>query len=209
MRSEFKREQDGQREMEGISNTLLGSLHGLISPKLADRNDVETFLQQPPPRVIPGSLRRQFSANGFLLWFAIAMSAFGILVSGVGASLDGDNPNSPRLFFLIFGPSLLAVGIAIAVGVIMLARRRLTLLKLGVVRSAIVTAVRESVFVSGNERVYGVTIQCLDEDEMTIETRLKGYPAHRARELQQMNAPIRVVQHPKNPTRVIPVDCYV
>ncbi len=190
-----------------LSSTGLGSVVAkLNNPELADESIIDRFVRQPTPRQLPLELRKIFRIDPLVKFVSSLFTVGGILLAillSTGGEVEGEST---------LAGSLLGVGIsALGIGVLSLVNwfsyRQRKLLCQGRVIFGVIESVEESIFVSGNQRVYRIKFR-QESDSAIIESKLKGTNAEQARQFLESAQVIRALQHPEDARKIILIDCY-
>lgn len=176
------------------------ALRGRVVP----RADLEAFLQQPPPRSIPRTIKRQylgFAGLFFYVWGGMFLVAGTAVIAGLVAA--GEMPPLIALPFSLIP----LIGLGAIVVTFLYRRRHKRLLAGGVCRPARVTDVRTTNVTVNNQRRYKVDLQYeFDGRDMTGTINAYDPAVRTAFSLRGTSRETRILVDPLRPDRLLWID---
>lgn len=196
-------------DFESQAEQMPGLMGEVLRSRLVTPEELESFLNQPPPRRVPANIARQRLGAGSLI-----MTLAGGIVALVGSGFAiysifyAKGPwNDDRIVPLVFGTvfPLLGYPACLLGSRYRYINRRL--LRHGRVADGVVTKVESTGFEVDHQAQYRLTVEFQAEaTNQQATVNAYGKQGREAKKLAENQAPIRVLYDPRKPTRVLWAD---
>lgn len=207
------RRQATTNDMVEATNRFGGVMGGIVGERIRVQlqklaitsEELESFAGSVSPREIPSGLKRQVVGENLPVVFIGFLFLIVGLVAGGGLLFMGKG--SDRYFGLPFLIMFPLIGGLMAFGTMAYRRRKIRLLREGVLMPATVRRIEDSNILTNGQMPQFVTlIYSVDGIEISTSTMVYGEHANKARELQGTNTPARILVDPLESTHIVCID---
>ena len=198
--------------VHALAAKMPGLIGKIIRETLVTRADVDAFIHQPPPRMIPANILRYCDRDAPILVIVvgIAFALAGALIAfavGYDALSTGRGLMSVKWEGAILGLVFLAGGGSIAVFFARIRFRMKRLLRHGQLSAAKIEKIVPTGWQSGGEEISRMMVQHQAEGRLVqASCKITGGAALRAQKLAVDKKPAAILYDPANPQRILFVE---